>query len=152
MTTQKQMPRIRFSLARTLLVIGIFAGLFAYFRSLEFYGLFAALVVGTCASGLVLTQVTFRRAFILVILAWTAIAIVLASTSGGWGALGMTVFVGPGVNLIAAILGVIYIAIRRTNDETYELTKPLATVLGSPLGSVVMILVGTAITGPHGGC
>jgi len=133
-----------------MVIVGVFAALFACSRSLGIPGLVGSLGVGACVGLLIATSGAFCRVFTLTAVGWTAVLIALAAWDQGWGALGIAFLFGPGVNAVAALFGITFVAVRRFRDHSFPWVGPLATVIGVPFGSGLLIFGAVYIMPLHG--
>jgi hypothetical protein len=150
-TTRANVHPVRFGLAEAMLIVGVFAALFACSRSLGIRGLLGSLAVGACVGVIITTSGAFCRVFTLTAVAWTTLLIAFAAWDQGWGALAIAFIFGPGVNAVAALLGIIFVAAQRFRDHSFPLVGPLATVISVPFGSGLLIF-GAVYNMPLRGC
>ena len=134
-----------------MLLIALFAALFAGFRTLGLLGIAPAVVLGLGATVLLTTRITFRVAFTVAVAAWTAIAVGAAFADRSWGALAIAMVIGPSVNGVAALLGVVYIVVQRVRDVSFRWVGALVTVIASTLISTAVIYWSLLLIDLHGG-
>lgn len=84
---------------------------------------------------------TFSGVFPAIVLAWTTSAIALAAADKSWIALGIAFVYGPAGNGLLALLGTIYLGVRRPRTCGGEAVIMVVCVLASTLAIIASIFL-----------
>ena len=151
MAITKHESRSQFGLDRALLIVAIYGVLFGVMRNFGTPGLIASFLLGSFVAFALVTHMSFRLlAFPLTVAVWTTAAIMAEAMDRSWGALGIALVLGPSVNGLAALLGLIYLTVRRVRDGAFQWKIPLAIVLIAPTISATLIFCAMFFMDLHG--